>query len=132
MNCVQLAGRLGQDPELKYTTNGKAVANASLATDESYTDSSGEKQKRTEWHRLVFWGKTAEIAAKYLKKGFQTAVEGRIQSRQWEDKDGTKRTSFEIVVNRLHFLSGNPKVEEAAAATQGVEPSTITDDDIPF
>jgi single-strand DNA-binding protein len=106
VNKVLLVGRLGRDPETRYTAGGQAVANFSVATDESYKDKSGERQKRTEWHKIVVWGKQAEIAQQYLKKGSLVFIEGRIQSREWQDKEGQKRTSFEIVANNFRMLGG--------------------------
>ena len=114
VNKVILVGRLGRDPETRYTGGGQAVANFSLATDETYKDKSGERQKRTEWHKIVVWGKQAEIAQQYLKKGSLIFVEGRIQSREWQDKEGQKRTSFEIVANNFRMLGG--RADGAAAA----------------
>jgi single-strand DNA-binding protein len=106
VNKVILVGRLGRDPETRFTGGGQAVANFSLATDESYKDKNGERQKRTEWHKIVVWGKQAEIAQQYLKKGSLVFIEGRIQSREWQDKEGQKRTSFEIVANNFRMLGG--------------------------
>src|SRR5258707_14489961 len=106
VNKVILVGRLGRDPETRYTGGGQAVANFSLATDESYKDRNGERQKRTEWHKIVVWGKQAEIAQQNLKKGSLIFIEGRIQSREWQDKEGQKRTSFEIVANNFRMLGG--------------------------
>lgn len=106
VNKVILVGRLGRDPETRYTGGGQAVANFSVATDESYKDKAGERQKRTEWHKIVVWGKQAEIAQQYLKKGSLVFIEGRIQSREWQDKEGQKRTSFEIVANNFRMLGG--------------------------
>src|SRR5882757_6721229 len=103
VNKVILVGRLGRDPETRFTSGGQAVANFSLATDETYKDRNGERQKRTEWHKIVVWGKQAEIAQQYLKKGSQIFVEGRIQSREWQDKEGQKRTSFEIVATNFRM-----------------------------
>ena len=114
VNKVILVGRLGRDPETRYTGGGQAVANFTMATDESYKDKSGERQKRTEWHRIVVWGKQAEIAHQYLKKGSLIFLEGRIQSREWQDKEGQKRTAFEIVARDFRFLGS--KGEGAAAA----------------
>ncbi len=114
VNKVILVGRLGRDPETRYTGSGQAVANFSLATDETYKDRNGERQKRTEWHKIVVWGKQAEIAQQYLKKGSLIFLEGRIQSREWQDKEGQKRTSFEIVANNFRMLGG--RAEGAAAA----------------
>ena len=118
VNKVILVGRLGRDPETRYTGSGQAVANFSLATDESYKDRNGERQKRTEWHKIVVWGKQAEIAQQYLKKGSLIFVEGRIQSREWQDKEGQKRTSFEIVANNFRMLGG--RAEGAAAGAGGM------------
>ncbi|PYT45009.1 MAG: single-stranded DNA-binding protein [Acidobacteria bacterium] len=108
VNKVILVGRLGRDPETRYT---------SVATDESYKDKNGERQKRTEWHKIVVWGKQAEIAQQYLKKGSLIFIEGRIQSREWQDKEGQKRTSFEIVANNFRMLGG--RAEGAAAGAAG-------------
>src|SRR6516225_2717517 len=118
VNRVILVGRLGRDPETRYTGSGQAVANFSVATDESYKDRNGERQKRTEWHKIVVWGKQAEIAQQYLKKGSLVFIEGRIQSREWQDKEGQKRTSFEIVANNYRMLGG--RAEGAAAAGGGM------------
>ena len=117
VNKVILVGRLGRDPETRYTGGGQAVANFSLATDESYKDRNGERQKRTEWHKIVVWGKQAEIAQQYLKKGSLIFIEGRIQSREWQDKEGQKRTSFEIVANNFRMLGG--RADGAAAGAGG-------------
>jgi len=106
VNKVILVGRLGRDPETRFTGGGQAVANFSVATDETYKDKNGERQKRTEWHKIVVWGKQAEIAQQYLKKGSLVFIEGRIQSREWQDKEGQKRTSFEIVANNFRMLGG--------------------------
>ena len=117
VNKVILVGRLGRDPETRYTSGGQAVANFTLATDETYKDHSGERQKRTEWHRVVLWGKLAEIAQQYLKKGQLVYIEGRIQTRQWEDKrDGQKRTTTEIVGNVMRMLGGRAEGAAAGAA----------------
>src|SRR5260370_30475158 len=110
VNKVILVGRLGRDPETRYTGGGQAVANFSLATDESYKDKNGERQKRTEWHKIVVWGQQAEISQPSLKKGSLIFIEGRIQSREWQDKEGQKRTSFEIVANNFRMLGGRAKV----------------------
>src|SRR6202007_2596296 len=106
VNRVILGGRLGRDPETRYTSGGQAVANFSVATDESYKDRNGERQKRTEWHKIVVWGKQGGIAQQYLKKGSLVFIEGRIQSREWQDKEGQKRTAFEIVANNFRMLGG--------------------------
>jgi single-strand DNA-binding protein len=120
VNKVILVGRLGRDPETRYTGGGQAVANFSVATDETYKDRNGERQKRTEWHKIVVWGKQAEIAQQYLKKGSLIFIEGRIQSREWQDKEGQKRTSFEIVANNFRMLGGRPEGAAAASAGGGV------------
>src|SRR6201993_2242930 len=152
VNKVILVGRLGRDPETRYTSGGQAVANFSVATDESYKDRNGERQKRTEWHKIVVWGKQAEIAQQYLKKGSLVFIEGRIQSREWQDKEGQKRTSFEIVVSNFRMLGGRGDGMAAGAgsgggASRGADDShesgpddsfpggsgpEINDEDIPF
>ena len=119
VNKVILVGRLGRDPETRYTGGGQAVANFSVATDETYKDRNGERQKRTEWHKIVVWGKQAEIAQQYLKKGSLVFIEGRIQSREWQDKEGQKRTSFEIVANNFRMLGGRGEGAAAGAAAAG-------------
>jgi len=106
VNKVILLGRLGQDPELKYTPGGAAVCNFSVATTESWTDKQGAKQEKTEWHRIVVWGKLAELCNQYLAKGRQAFVEGRLQTRSWDDKDGTKRYTTEIMANTVQFIGG--------------------------
>jgi single-strand DNA-binding protein len=116
VNKVILVGRLGRDPETRFTGGGQAVANFSVATDETYKDKNGERQKRTEWHKIVVWGKQAEIAQQYLKKGSLIFIEGRIQSREWQDKEGQKRTSFEIVASNFRMLGGR---SDGAAAGGG-------------
>ena len=114
VNKVILVGRLGRDPETRFTSSGQAVANFKMATDETYKDKSGQRQKHTEWHRITMWGKLAEIAQQYLKKGTLVYIEGRLQTRQWEDKrDGQKRTSTDIVANVMRMLSS--RAEGAAA-----------------
>ena len=105
VNKVILIGNLGADPELRYTPNGQAVCDVRLATNESWTDKNGQKQERTEWHRIVFWGKPAEIVKQYMSKGQRMYIEGRLQTRSWDDKEGNKRYSTEIVANDFMFLS---------------------------
>ena len=119
VNKVILVGRLGRDPETRFTGGGQAVANFSMATDESYKDKNGERQKRTEWHKIVVWGKQAEIAQQYLKKGSLIFIEGRIQSREWQDKEGQKRTSFEIVASNFRMLGGRSDGAAAGASASG-------------
>ncbi|MBT4976873.1 MAG: single-stranded DNA-binding protein [Gemmatimonadetes bacterium] len=105
VNKVILIGNLGADPEVRYTPDGAPVANFNLATSESWNDrTSGEKQERTEWHRLVVWRKLAEIAGQYLKKGSKIYIEGKLQTRSWEDQSGQKRYTTEVVVNELQML----------------------------
>ena len=104
VNKVILIGRLGRDPEMRFTPAGKAVTNFTMATSETWKDDSGERQERTEWHRIVIWGKLAETAAKYLSKGSQVYIEGRLQTREWTDKDGQKRYTTEIVANQMTML----------------------------
>jgi single-strand DNA-binding protein len=123
VNRVILVGRLGSDPEIRETNSGVSVANFSLATDETFKNREGEKQKRTEWHRLVLWDKLAKIAQDYLHKGDLVYVEGKIQSRQFEDASGTRKTATEIVVSNLNMLSTKPKVKSEAE---------VEEDDIPF
>lgn len=107
VNKVILLGRLGQDPELKYTPSGAAVCNFSLATTEAWTDkSSGQKNERTEWHRIVVWGKLAELCNQYLAKGRQAFVEGRLQTRSWDDQNGQKRYTTEINAATVQFIGG--------------------------
>ena len=152
VNKVILVGRLGRDPETRFTSGGQAVANFSVATDESYKDKNGERQKRTEWHKIVVWGKQAEIAQQYLKKGSLVFIEGRIQSREWQDKEGQKRTSFEIVATNFRMLGGRgegmaPGTAAGVGASRGDDfdqgghseelmgggsSPEITDEDIPF
>ncbi|MEQ8662758.1 MAG: single-stranded DNA-binding protein, partial [Gammaproteobacteria bacterium] len=105
LNKVMLIGNLGADPEMRYTASGSAVANVRLATAESWRDrESGEQQERTEWHRVVFFGRTAEVVGEYLRKGSQVYVEGRLQTRKWQDRDGNERYTTEIVANEMHML----------------------------
>ena len=106
INKVILIGNLGGDPEIKQISSGSTVANATLATNESWTDKSGSKQERTEWHRLVFWNKLAEIVGQYLKKGSKIYCEGRLQTRQWENKEGGKMYTTEINVTDMQMLDG--------------------------
>ena len=111
VNKAIIVGTLGQDPEIRYTANGGAVANISVATNESWRDkATGEAQERTEWHRIVMFGKLAEIAQQYLKKGSQAYFEGRIQTRKWQDNEGKDRYSTEIVANEMQMLGGRAAV----------------------
>jgi len=106
VNKVILIGNLGKDPDVRYMPSGDAITNITLATTDSWKDKNGEKQERTEWHRVAFFGKLAEIAGEYLKKGSQVYVEGRLQTRKWQDKDGQDRYTTEIVADRMQMLGG--------------------------
>jgi len=117
VNKVILIGRLGRDPELKYTPSGAPVAKFSLATDESFKDRTGEQQKHTEWHNIVAWNKLAEICGEYLTKGKQVYIEGSIRSRQWQDQSGNKRTSYEIIANQMQMLGTKADSERAPGAS---------------
>ena len=140
INKAILVGRLGSDPEVRYTPSGVAVANFNIATSEEWKDKdTGEKKERTEWHRIVAWSKLGEICGEYLSKGRQVYVEGRIQTRSWEDRDGNKRYTTEIVASDVKFLGGRdagpgPRAE-GGAPSSGFESSPVQapeDDDIPF
>jgi single-strand DNA-binding protein len=155
VNKVILVGRLGKDPETRYMTNGEAVTNATLATSENWKDKSGEKQEKTEWHNLVFYRRLAEVAGEYLKKGAQIYVEGKIQTRKYQTKEGQERYTTEIIVDQMQMLgsksgsAGSFEVVEnqsaapaarsapatkpaAAAPTAGKSNFDNFDDDIPF
>jgi single-strand DNA-binding protein len=154
VNKVILIGNLGADPETRYLPSGDAVTNIRIATTDTWKDKSGEKQEHTEWHRIAFFGKTAEIAGEYLKKGSPVYVEGRIRTRKWQDKEGQERFSTEIVADRMQLLGarggggggGESMAREprepatAAAATGGSAKAPARkggafdemDDDIPF
>jgi single-strand DNA-binding protein len=106
VNKVILVGNLGRDPELRYTQSGQAVANFTLATTERFSNRDGDRQERTEWHRIVAWGRTAELCAQYLSKGRSVYIEGRLQTREWEDKEGQKRRTTEITAQTVQFLGG--------------------------
>jgi single-strand DNA-binding protein len=107
INKVILVGNLGQDPEVRYTANGAAVANITVATSEQWTDrQSGQKQERTEWHRVVLFGRLGEIAGEYLRKGSQVYLEGKLQTRKWQDQNGQDRYTTEIVANEMQMLGG--------------------------
>jgi len=106
VNKVILVGNLGADPDMRYTQSGAGVCELRLATNESWTDKNGQKQERTEWHKIIVWGKRAEVCSKYLGKGRQIYVEGRLQTRSWDDKEGNKRYTTEIIANDVQFLGG--------------------------
>jgi len=148
VNKVILIGRLGTDPEVRYTNNGGAVANFSMATNESWTDKGGQKQEKTEWHRIVVWGKLAELCGQYLAKGRQAFVEGRLQTRDWTDKEGNKRYTTEIVAQTVQFLGGpgdrassgagefagqsSPEFEPTGGPQFETKESSMSDDEVPF
>jgi single-strand DNA-binding protein len=113
INKVILIGNLGRDPELRYTQSGQAVANFSLATTEKWKDKEGNTQEKTEWHRIIVWGKSAENSAQYLQKGRSVYIEGKLQTRDWEDKEGNKRSTTEIVAQTVQFLGGRGGAEGA-------------------
>jgi len=139
VNKAILIGNLGSDPEVRYTPGGQAVANFRIATNDVWTDKSGQKQERTEWHRIVVWGKQAEACGEFLSKGRSVYVDGRLQTREWTDKEGHKNWTTEVVANRVEFLGGTgagaggrrqgpspedfgpppPGVEDAPAGTPG-------------
>jgi single-strand DNA-binding protein len=146
VNKVILIGNLGKDPELRYTPGGQPVASFSLATTERWSDKNGQRQDRTEWHNIVVWGKLAELANQYLKKGRSAYIEGRITNRSWDDKDGNKKYKTEIVASQIQFLGGQQSQGSGAAETvpdmsqmpesqfnQNVPSNPgIGDDDLPF
>ena len=142
-NKAILIGRLGRDPEVRYTTSGAAVTDFSVATNEVWTDQNGERQERTEWHRIVAWSRLAEICEKYLRKGSLVMIEGRIQTREWDDRDGNRRRTTEIrafgmkmLDSRTDRMGGDPTADRSAprsaAPSQPSQEVEITDDDIPF
>ena len=153
VNKVILIGNLGKDPEVRYTPGGQAVANFTIATNENWTDKQGQKQERTEWHRVVVWGKTAENCGEYLSKGRQVYIEGRLQTREWTNKEGAKQYTTEVVANPVGgvvFLSGGDRSgggrgagrsgsqsDDFGAPPPGIDeagsgPARAPDDDIPF
>lgn len=137
VNKVLLLGNLGADPEVKFTGGGKAVCNFRIATTESWTDKEGKKQEKTEWHRIVVWGKLAEVCGQHLKKGRQCYVEGRLQTREWTDKENRKQYTTEIVASSVVFLGGRGEGARGAEASDaGSTPLSAdtgqAEDDIPF
>jgi single-strand DNA-binding protein len=135
VNKAIIIGNLGKDPEVRFTGPGNAVANFTVATNEKWTDkASGQPQERTEWHRVVVWGKQAEHCGQYLKKGRPVYVEGRIQTREWTNKDGVKQYTTEIVANQVVFLGskGDSGGGSSAAPPQGEQGFDGGGDDIPF
>jgi single-strand DNA-binding protein len=150
VNKVILIGNLGRDPEVRYMPSGDAVANISIATTETWKDKNGEKQEKTEWHRVAMFGKTAEIAGEYLKKGSQVYIEGRLETRKWTDKEGQERYTTEIRADRMQMLGSRsggsermaapeddaPRAAAAPAKKSGGAPKSSSledlEDDIPF
>jgi len=148
VNKVILVGNLGADPELRYTNTGTAVANLRIATNEQWTDKNGERQSRTEWHNIVAWGKLGEICGKYLRKGRSIYVEGRLQTRTWEDQSGQKRYTTEVVAQVMQMLGGRPgegggeatepdtnwesRPHQAQGEGEVAVNTSATDDDLPF
>ena len=136
VNKVILVGRLGADPEVRYTQDGAMVTNFRLATTEQWTDKTGEKAQRTEWHRVVSFGKLAEICGNYLSKGRLVYIEGRIQTRSWDDREGNKRYTTEIITSNMQMLE--PKGQDAGQFGESANRGTsfngpaMTDDDVPF
>jgi single-strand DNA-binding protein len=137
VNKVILIGNLGRDPELRYTQSGQPVANFTMATTDRWNDPSGEKKEKTEWHRIVVWGKQAEVAGEYLRKGRPVYIEGSLQTREWVDRDGNKRYTTEVRAQRLQLLgrpddrTGSP-AGGAPADEVGEPAGGVAEDDIPF
>jgi single-strand DNA-binding protein len=136
VNKVLLIGRLGKDPEVRYTPDGMMVTNFSMATDEYRKDKNGEKVQRTEWHRIVTFGKLAEICSSYLSKGKLVFVEGRIQTQSWDDKDGNKRYTTEIIASDMRMLDSKGTGKTQGTSTDTTPPypggEALPDDDVPF
>lgn len=138
VNRVQLLGNLGQDPEVRYTLTGKTVATLSVATSDQWKDAAGERQERTEWHRVVLWDRLAEVAGQYLAKGSKAYLEGSLQTRKWTDKDGSERYRTEIRGDRLVMLGdgkqrdGEPRQRRSESQPSGSAPPDDFDDQVPF
>ena len=142
VNKVILVGNLGRDPELRYIPSGQAVANFTLATNERWRDKDGNNQERTEWHRIVVWGKSAENCAQFLQKGRSVYIEGKLQTQEWEDKEGNKRKTTEIVAQTVQFLGGRGGAEPGGgsagdsgslgAGSDGGESSGPPSSEVPF
>lgn len=135
VNKVILVGRLGRDPEARSTGGGSKVTNLSLATDEQWTDQRGERQKQTEWHRVSVFGKQADSCERYLQKGSQVYVEGRIQTREWQDKTGAKRTTTEVVASTVKFLDrqgGGERQQQDGGSREAGWVSGQDDDEVPY
>jgi single-strand DNA-binding protein len=140
INKVLLIGRLGADPEIRYTNSGAPVANFRIATSETWTSKEGKKEEKTEWHKIVAWGKLGELCGEYLSKGRRVFIEGKIQTRSWDDKNGEKKYMTEIIAQTVQFLDGPSKKAESGVQAAELPPdldseipqATHTDDDIPF
>ena len=141
VNKVILVGNLGADPEMRYLPSGEAVANIRIATTDTWKDKDGNKQEATEWHRVSFFGRQAEVCGQYLKKGSQVYIEGRIRTRKWQDKEGQERYTTEIEANEMQMLGGKPAGDSAQSQqkpqqrnAQGAQGGGMADmdDDIPF
>ncbi len=135
INKVILIGNLGADPEVRYTPSGKAVANFRIATTENWTNKDGGKEERTEWHRIVAWGRLGEICGEYLNKGKQVYIEGKLQTRGWEDREGNKRYTTEIVAQTMQMLGSAGREGRASSSDERYpveEPVMVPEDDIPF
>ena len=138
VNKAIIVGRLGSDPEVKTISSGQTVCRLSVATSENWTDRDGQKQERTEWHRVVIWGRMAEVCGQHLAKGRQVYLEGRLQTRSWEDQQGQKKYTTEIVANTVQFLGSNDRSQSqgmgAGMGSQdfGPEPSFDSNEEIPF
>lgn len=136
VNKVILVGFLGRDPEVRFTKSGQAVASFSLATSEKWTGKDGQKEEKTEWHRIIAWGKLGEICGEYLSKGKQVYIEGRLQTREWDDKDGNKKQTTEVVANNMTMLgqagAGSNSQSSAGSQSSSGGPDDFEDDDISF
>jgi single-strand DNA-binding protein len=137
VNKAILIGRLGADPVKRYTSSGSPVVSFRIATSENWTNREGEREERTEWHQIVAWGKLADICDQYLNKGKMVYIEGRIQTREWEDRDGNRRWTTEIIANQMQMLSSRSEDSQRTESLSDIpppppEPTTESDDDIPF
>ncbi len=142
VNKVILIGNLGRDPDVRYTKDGKAVATLNIATTDTWNDQSGQRQERTEWHRVVLWGKQAEVAKEYLAKGRQVYIEGKLQTRSWDDREGHKRYTTEVRCDQMLMLGGRgdaagrepppPEPPPPSGAPEGEPPFQASDEDVPF
>jgi single-strand DNA-binding protein len=132
LNKVILIGNMGADPELRFMPNGNGVASVSIATTKRYKDKEGNKQEKTEWHRVIFFNKLAEIVGEYVKKGSQIYVEGELQTRKWQDKDGQDRYTTEIIASEMKMLGGKGDAKQSAQPSQAEQAPDFDDDSIPF